>query len=343
MTPLQVLTLQESFLARHEREPEFREYVSGCFGDSMAWAQEDEGQGSRRVRATLNSFRHGSAYRVREDMCDLLVYAADRLDETDVADSSLAPSPYGFVVFERPLPIRDARGMQMLCHYMTWSPVLVEERSILTRESVQTGGSWLTMWNDPTRDVDDVALSMQLRQGWPQKQVEYMRRVMGRFAFIGTQAMVNGHEIGTPDLALTGAQVERMLKDDARFAKTGIVVPPPIGSHTNPTRYLHALWLLLGQTISDVREDPLSKAAAKQAGRMRVPGIVTVVQLRRREGRRSEGETHVEWMHRWMVRGHWRWQPYGDGTVRRIYIAPFVKGPEDRPFKQSRKIYDLSR
>jgi len=42
----------------------------------------------------------------------------------------------------------------------------------------------------------------------------------------------------------------------------------------------------------------------------------------------------VEWQRRWMVRGHWRLQPYGPKhSLRRMrWIDPYVKGPEDKPF-----------
>lgn len=48
---------------------------------------------------------------------------------------------------------------------------------------------------------------------------------------------------------------------------------------------------------------------------------------------KSEGTGSVEWSRRWMVRGHWRLQPYGpQRTLRKaIWIDPYVKGPEDKP------------
>lgn len=34
-------------------------------------------------------------------------------------------------------------------------------------------------------------------------------------------------------------------------------------------------------------------------------------------------------LHRVLVRGHWRMQPYKDGVVKRIFIEPHFKGPKD--------------
>jgi hypothetical protein len=53
----------------------------------------------------------------------------------------------------------------------------------------------------------------------------------------------------------------------------------------------------------------------------------------------------VEWSKRWVVRGHWRWQSYGPGRTerRRIWISPFIKGPDGAPLVVSEKVYDLRR
>jgi hypothetical protein len=65
---------------------------------------------------------------------------------------------------------------------------------------------------------------------------------------------------------------------------------------------------------------------------------VRVVHLRRRESpahERPQGSAPVEWSHRWLVDGHWRNQPCGPQMQDRklTWIAPFVKGPDDKPFK----------
>jgi len=47
------------------------------------------------------------------------------------------------------------------------------------------------------------------------------------------------------------------------------------------------------------------------------------------------GRRHINWSHRWEVAGHWR--TYQDG--RRVWIASYVKGPEDKPFVPSVRVY----
>lgn len=53
-----------------------------------------------------------------------------------------------------------------------------------------------------------------------------------------------------------------------------------------------------------------------------------------RPGAQAEpGETTREYTHRWIVRGFWRDQPYGENHAlrRRQWIPPYVKGPADKP------------
>jgi len=77
--------------------------------------------------------------------------------------------------------------------------------------------------------------------------------------------------------------------------------------------------------------------AAARAGKP-LPKVI-VVRLRRVYQERETGETQVEWQHRWMVRGHWRRQWYATTREHKlIYIAPFIKGPEGKPFLPPRDV-----
>lgn len=62
---------------------------------------------------------------------------------------------------------------------------------------------------------------------------------------------------------------------------------------------------------------------------------VRIVYLRRVEPATTDKEQEVvEWKCRWLVRGHWRQQPYrSEGVVRPKWIHPFVKGPAGKPLK----------
>ena len=69
---------------------------------------------------------------------------------------------------------------------------------------------------------------------------------------------------------------------------------------------------------------------------------VTVITLRRDRDAREFEPTGRELSVQFVVRGHWRNQPYKDG-VRQIWIAPYIKGPEDAPFKESKRVWEFVR
>ncbi len=74
---------------------------------------------------------------------------------------------------------------------------------------------------------------------------------------------------------------------------------------------------------------------------------VQVIQLRKSEyHERREGESEIEYSCRWSVAGHWRNQACGPkmGDHRLTYISPYIKGPDDKPFREApRKAYEVNR
>ena len=82
-----------------------------------------------------------------------------------------------------------------------------------------------------------------------------------------------------------------------------------------------------------------SKKSTKKKYQNRPIATITCASLRRRHYR-SEAEREAEareYSHRWIVRGHMRNQPIGPRNAEggqehmRVWIAPYVKGPEDKP------------
>jgi hypothetical protein len=89
---------------------------------------------------------------------------------------------------------------------------------------------------------------------------------------------------------------------------------------------------------------PASRASRRRVERKHATfqpeSDVQVIELRRRERRHQEHpdeegdrNTH-EWHVQWLVSGHWRrhWYPRARAHKPR-YIAPYVKGPQDKPLK----------
>ncbi len=91
-----------------------------------------------------------------------------------------------------------------------------------------------------------------------------------------------------------------------------------------------------------------SRAVRRRAIREHLPEPepVRVVVLRRRgKGQVAEDSEAVNWSYRWLVTGHWRQQWYQSEKAHHpIWIAPYVKGPEDRPLKMpARPVYSVIR
>lgn len=76
----------------------------------------------------------------------------------------------------------------------------------------------------------------------------------------------------------------------------------------------------------------------KKAQNKRIETITCALLRRRQYASDSEREAEArEYSHRWIVRGHMRNQPVGPRNAKggqrheRVWIAPYVKGPEDKP------------
>jgi hypothetical protein len=112
-------------------------------------------------------------------------------------------------------------------------------------------------------------------------------------------------------------------------------------------RLLKAFWAIVSQPVpGEIVERHASRSEQRRAAReARVVDPVRVIQLRRRaESHAESADSHVEWSHRWVVSGHWRnqWLPSRE-SHRLQYIAPYVKGPDDKPFVPKKVIYRVDR
>lgn len=99
---------------------------------------------------------------------------------------------------------------------------------------------------------------------------------------------------------------------------------------------LAALWTMAQQPRicppTTTHPDRPTARRVKAAGLPPDAGDVRLIDLRRPSGSTSSAESTIEYSHRWMVSGHWRnqWMP-ASKTHRAQWIAPHVKGPDDKP------------
>lgn len=322
MKPSEVLVLQADLLTRM-RDARFAAPVLSQFGHP-----------GRGAATLLDSIRDGirtaPAYRVTEDMSTLVQHAARGLDASDTIDADLPPTPTGIVRFERPVPVREARGRTMLAHWMTWAPAATVTISAFGGNKDQPG-LFLTWWND-TDEPDEV--QNEGMAALTDDEQALARSAFGRWAFIAASAHWQGTSLGEPETDLPEEYKAQLLAEN---------VDHPSAT-TNIFRYAHALWLMLDQQVTEVSEEPIREAQRRRAVRNSgITGKVSVVDLRHGASTRGRGESVVEWSRRWVVRGHWRWQPYGKDRAerRRIWITGYVKGPDDAPLVVSDKVYNV--
>lgn len=101
--------------------------------------------------------------------------------------------------------------------------------------------------------------------------------------------------------------------------------------------------------IAVCHKQPASRAARRSMPRAKcVQRDVGIVDLREYERApetpaATDGEhTDIDYKWRWMVRGHYRAQWYATEKAHHlIWIAPFVKGPQDKPLRPT--VYDVRR
>lgn len=113
-------------------------------------------------------------------------------------------------------------------------------------------------------------------------------------------------------------------------------------------RFLTCLWVMVQQRIAVTRTVQPPRATSRRWARThntKPPAIIEIT-LRRPAGAPAvdcDGRT-VNWSHRWIVGGHWRNQ-YLPATHdhRPTWIAPYVKGPNDKPLVAGQKVYAWKR
>lgn len=115
-------------------------------------------------------------------------------------------------------------------------------------------------------------------------------------------------------------------------------------------RFILAGLAWLGQSVLVTEHGHVERHRRKEfARRTGREAIIKVVQLRRASYAHTptngDGEP-INWSCKWVVNGHWRNQACGlkHGNRKLTYILPYVKGPDDKPFRASvPKVYEVTR
>lgn len=278
------------------------------------------------------ALRGAEAFYVHPDMTPLIEWAATGLDKTDQWLTDRAPAGVGFVYFAQPLRIHDVRQKLMKVNLLLWVP----QRIYIPNDGFHTATVFYSFndLNDPDDYADEILGSYDRSK---------MVSLFGRWQLTMYHYVLSNQRLGPAMVLPSEASAQRLLKEGTLPSE-----------FTNILRQYWAFWLLCGQTVTQSSPADIPRAFARRALRAKIPPRVSVIHLRRVSKHEDyEGESRTEWLHKWIVRGHWAWrrcssehpfaESYPGGLHCRVYIEPYVKGPENKPLVQSQKVYSLDR
>lgn len=112
------------------------------------------------------------------------------------------------------------------------------------------------------------------------------------------------------------------------------------------TAVLKTAWLLMDQELTESTREEASRASVKRMRNMgsKRPTDVRVIDIKRRPSSGKGSGSGREYRHKFLVNGHWRnqWYP-GLGEHRPVWISPYLKGPENAPMLDGKKVYTWHR
>jgi hypothetical protein len=351
--------LQESLLL-----PDYAEYVQ-ALAESAAEEEATYGMptsgghvgfearhsiGARHTQPGAGwSFTHGLSdrlnicrlFHVSEAMAAVARQAAEQLPEGITWELHSFPSWDGIMFFGRPLILLDVWNRPVNIAAVTWT----FSHTGVANYDGRPG--WVCTLLSDRRDLRDYYFAVAEESGRHEGIAETTRLLGDLLVFEMTWLPVGqpiGHWIGDNSAAI------------AQFRKEHIGRMPggeiPEWDHNGPPntinlgRINYAVFRLMEQELADVSDYEDRRLARRNRGKRRPPHAVTVIELRRRHhyGQYQEG-TGTFLTYRSVTSGHWRNQPYGKGRqeVKRIWIHPYVRGPEGAPFHQSTKVNALKR
>lgn len=302
------------------------------------------------LRTVSGSLRMSEAFYVAPHMTDLIAHAAQGLDEHDQYRHEFLPADRGFAWFDAPLTSIDMWGNPSAIAAVSWRVGTATDQHGATRPGVA-----VVLWADcmNPNDIIGAVLEIERSPEEGERVKARLRETIGSLQPASAWMIPWGERVG-PAMVATDQEYQARNWKDNEIHLGGRTVDTLPSEVPSLSRQLLAFWMLLGQTVTTVRDGEVSRPFAKRAQRRGIPARVTVIELRRHATTRNDNaETHVEWQHQWIVRGHWAWricgqqhpdaQPYKDGWAVRLYISPYVKGPEDKPLHQAQHVYAFRR
>lgn len=345
MRPTEVL-MQQQDLAQRLDQSMFRDIVVKTVASMWGSSESDADMAATATQAAVAA---GETFLVAEPMTDLIKAAADSLDSSDHFGLDMFPARSGVVRFESPLTFTDIRGSECKIHWLMWSPSSLR-RTTAFGSPITDRAVTVSLWNDLS-DPDDIATSI-LRD---LRKSPDMLRPLGRWSCVGALVVPDGRRLGDPDRAPNEVDLASAAETDEASRSVGASMPEvsPNGRVANIPRLLWAMVLLMSQEIVTTSRSEHTRAQSKVLRRHGASEDLTVVTLRRRSPASAQTGSGNALDHRALTRGHWAWrhcgashpmaQEYEKGYRARVWINPYIRGPENSPIRSNKKVYKLSR
>lgn len=258
-----------------------------------------EGDYLRIMSNCVGVLAHGETLYMNANFCDLVDHARRTVPDDLAFEASWIPCPWGFLYLETPftIPKQPMIPCEVRVRAIGWKP----------SEAVPGATLFIAMIDGIPETISAGGFStwshFTLREGMP------LLETTRRFETESVTVLEPGYG--------TGKEVDEL----------------------HEIRWVYSALHLMSQRLSITSKEPVSPLARSMAHRKgrKLNSVLKVVSLRRMEydrqqeqGKHSDREYHWQWL----VRGHWRRQPYGHGaTYKNIFIEAFVKGPQNAPLK----------
>lgn len=297
-----------------------------AFNDTLAWAE---------------------TFHVTADMVGFIADVADTIPDDYLVDKESMPAPFGVLVLDTPIEVVDVSGDMYRIDTIVWA----------TGEDGWTVMQFTDKFDCPT------TREQFAERGWDR---DIARKTMLGFLVSNYNDPVVSAEkflADAPQELSLGAVSPMTVDKDSMTDNTRLAIMSSLWIK----RFTVAAWAVMHGKIGRPRRGVPSRQQRKKIKAAGLEwGDIRVVQLRGVTYTGPERETvghNVEWTHRWMVKGFWRWQWYPQtkeareagtaalcahcgkegGQHKRIFIDPYVKGPEDLPYLAKDVVYAVNR
>lgn len=274
---------------------------------------EEEASGLRLRDMVVAVMKHADPVVVSSDVFQLIDEARHDFRPEPLLPSDLF-TPDGFMLFPRSFRLVDARNDSAYVRALAWTTVTTNIKGDVVRAEPgkpRSGAAPAGVWVVPFQHRED-----------PESD----------YPLVAARSREAIQDPTLPDLT------------PLHFGHLAFGGPPK-GPASDLEVLLSVIWRFAAQVVRvHVKPHRAARRSAARAGV--VAGDTTVLTLRRGTTGPHDGGEHEDahYSHRFIVRGHWRNQWYSSlDTHRQIWIAPFLKGPDDLPLLSKGRAFRLVR